>query len=201
MRNFSRLAFAAALLAATGCYTRIEVPVDDGYGGYYGYGGYGYGGYGDTGGSYAGMPCRFLAGEATLTSYTGPGDVSAQVSFEFGSQDPAVTGNDWDLQYEQNVFRVNTVTDDTSFIVDLGDVPLAQVPQSVDPAGYPTGQFGGHDDLQAVVAHTYVVRTLDGSTRQWAAFRVTSLSPGESVGITWVRSADPDALKVPLGCL
>lgn len=156
---------------------------------------------GSGGASYQGVPCKFLHGQATLSSYTNPDNyASSAYSFEFASQDVDVTNNDWDVVYQANRFMVNTITDDASFIVDLGDVALTDVPLTVDPSGFPTGEFGTHDDVQAVVSHTYVVRTVDGDTKQWAAFRILALAPGESVTIAWIRSADPDALKVPVSC-
>jgi hypothetical protein len=96
---------------------------------------------------------------------------------------------------------VNTVVDDASFVVDLGDVALSDVPETVDPASFPAGQFGEHDYVQAVLDHTYVIRTVDGDTNQWAAARVVGLSPGASVTIEWIRSTDPERMIVPTQCL
>lgn len=151
-----------------------------------------------------GTPCKFLRGEVTLTDWGGNQDDGsyneALYSFEFASKDIDVNLNDGDILYSSNMFSVNTVVDDMSFIVDLGDVPLLSVPKTVDPADFPTGNWGEHDDLQAVLDHTYVVRTIDGNTKQWAAFRVLGLAPGESVTIAWIRSSNPDALDVPTQC-
>ncbi|MFO0619224.1 MAG: hypothetical protein U0414_41930 [Polyangiaceae bacterium] len=153
----------------------------------------------------AGTPCKFLHGEVTLYDWNGdPSGGSyndALFSFEFASKDIDVNLNDGDILYSSNMFAVNTVVDDASFIVDLGDVPLTSVPPTIDPSGYPTGNWGEHDDLQAVLDHTYVVRTIDGNTKQWAAFRVLGLAPGESVTIEWIRSSNPDALVLPSQCL
>lgn len=109
--------------------------------------------------------------------------------------------NDGDLLFAENMFDVNTVVDDTSFIVDLGDVPLESVPETLDPDDYAVGNWGEHDAIQALPHHVYVVRTIDGNTRQWAAFRVTSLAPAESVSFDWLRSPDAERLVVPTACL
>lgn len=152
-----------------------------------------------------GIPCRFLSGEATLESWDE--DLSEDdywrvlYSFEFGTNDPEIIRNDGDLQYAANMLVVNTVVDDESFIVDLGDLPLDAVPAEVDATDYPTGNWDEHDYLQAVVHHTYVVRTLDGNTRQWAAFKLTSVAPSERITLTWIRSPDPETLVVPDACL
>lgn len=152
-----------------------------------------------------GTPCKFLHGEVTLLDWDGNQEDGsyndALYSFELASKDIDVNYNDGDILYTSNMFAVNTVVDDQSFIVDLGDVPLTQVPKTVDPADFPTGNWDEHDDLQAVLDHTYVVRTIDGNTDQWAAFRVLGLSPGESVTIEWIRSSNPAALDIPTQCL
>jgi hypothetical protein len=203
------LLLAAALLVS-GCALSVEVPGDSTSGGDTS-GGDGSGGdssstssgstSGGGGGSFQGVPCKYLHGQATLTSYTDPDNyVSSAYSFEMASQDEALTKNDWDVLYENDTFVVNTVGDDVSFIVDLGAVALADVPATVDPSGFPTGQFGEHDAIQAVAAHTYVVRTIDDDTRQYAAFRVVALSPGSSVTMEWMCSTDPETLTIPAGC-
>jgi hypothetical protein len=159
----------------------------------------------DAGLEMYGIPCRFLTGEATLESWDA--DLTedeywrALFSFEFGTNDFDVVRNDADLLYASNMLVVNTVVDDESFIVDLGDLPLDAVPAEVDAADYPTGNWGDHDDLQAVVKHTYVVRTIDGNTRQWAAFKLTSVAPSDKITLTWVRSPSADSLEVPTACL
>ena len=160
------------------------------------------GGPDDPGIAQYGTSCRFLRGSATLESWQGDDSAypASLYSFEFASNELEVVRNDGDVLYEGNMFGVNTVTDDVSFIVDLGDIPLADVPRSIDPNDYPTGNWGDHDWVQAVVHHGYAVRTVDGNTRQWAAFRVIALEPGEQVSFDWIRSPDPDALVYPDAC-
>ena len=147
-----------------------------------------------------GIPCSYLTGDATLTDYDGDNFSSSSFSFEFGTQDSETTLNDYDLTYEGNTFRVNLVTDDNSYIVDLGEVPLQDVPPTVDPSQYDVGAWGEHDSIGAVLGHTYFVRNQDGSGRTTAAFVVTGLEPGVKVSIAWMRSTDPDVMYVPTAC-
>ncbi len=162
---------------------------------------------GDSGGAehaqaIDGIPCKYLHGQATLTSYYGDKDnyASSAFSFEFASQDPAVTKNEFDVQYANDLFIVNMITDDLSFIVDLGNVPFDNVPPTVDPDDYPVGNWGEHDALQAQIHHTYLVRSEDAAGRGMAAFRVQGLEPGIRVTIDWVRSTDPDEMVLPVAC-
>lgn len=191
------------VLGLSGCAAEIDV-LDGGDGQGDGSASTSGGSQGASGSTY-GTPCKFLHGETTLLDWGGDQDDGsyndALYSFEFASKDIEVNHNDGDVLYSGNMFSVNTVVDDVSFIVDLGDVPLLSVPETVDPSEYPTGNWGEHDDIQAVLDHTYVVRTIDGNTNQWAAFRVLGLAPGESVTIEWVRSSNPDALDLPTQCL
>ncbi len=147
-----------------------------------------------------GIPCRFLHGEATLTAYDGSNYSSSAFSFEFATQDPDITNNDYDIVYGPNVFRVNTVTDDVSFIVDLGDIPLADTPPTVELDEHRVGAYGEYDFIDAVLDHTYYVRSVDGTGSLVAAFRVVGLEPGERVTIEWIRSVEPDRMVVPSGC-
>ena len=150
-----------------------------------------------------GTPCNYLHGVVTLPAWDGAVDTypDSVFSFEYGSKDLAIVRNDGDILYSENEFTVNMVVDDTSFIVDLGDIPLVDVPETVDPSLYPTGRFGDHDYIGVVVDHTFIIRTIDSETRQWAAARVTQLSPGASVTIEWLRGMDPEKLEVPTECL
>lgn len=161
-------------------------------------------GSGASNGAGYGTPCKYLRGEVTLHDWDGDQDDGsyndALYSFEFATNDVEVNHNDGDVLYASNMFSVNTVVDDVSFIVDMGGIPLESVPGTVDPAGYPTGNWGEHDDIQAVLDHTYVVRTVDGNTTQWAAFKVLGLAPGDTVTLAWIRSPDPDSLVVPTQC-
>lgn len=159
----------------------------------------------DGGSTIDGASCSALHGRRTLPSWNG--DQSDDVyprslfSFTHDSTDIDVVRNDGDLLYVDNMFSVVTVTDDRSFIVDLGNVPLTAVPETLDPGTFPTGNWGEHDYIQAVLDHTYVVRTEDSETRQWAAFRIVGLAPGNKVTFDWILSTDPERLLVPTPCL
>jgi hypothetical protein len=149
-----------------------------------------------------GTPCAYLHGTTTIQSWTGEASTyqASTFSFEFATNDIAITNNDVDVLYDGNDFVVNTVVDDQSFVVQLGDVPLASVPSYVDPTAFPTGEFDEHDYVQSVLDRTYMVRTIDGDTTQWVAFRVVGLSPGANVTIEWEKSTSPDQMIVPSQC-
>lgn len=155
---------------------------------------------GTTQTSTSGTPCSYLHGRATLTRYTGENYASSAFSFEYGSQDSEVTHNEFDVLYQGNLFQVNMVTDDVSFIVDLGNVGWDEVPEMVDPEEFPLGNWGEHDAIQAYLGHMYFVRSVDSAGRGVAAFRVVGLEPGVRVTIDWVRSVHPDRFEVPAGC-
>jgi hypothetical protein len=149
----------------------------------------------------SGIPCPYLHGQANLTDYQLGVYASSAFSFRFASQDPTVTRNDFDVLYEGDMFLVNMVTDDRSFIVDLGAITLRETPATVDPGSFPLGNWGEHDAIGAQLEHTYFVRSVDGSGRHVAAFRVTGLEPGRRVSLEWVRSTDPDVMVFPQHCL
>ncbi|MFH2006751.1 MAG: hypothetical protein ABI333_09215 [bacterium] len=108
--------------------------------------------------------------------------------------------NDWDLLFgndqdpELDLFTVNMVTDDRSFIVDLGIVDLRELPETVDPDDFPTGVFGEHDDLPVHVGHVYVIRTVDSDTVQYAVVKVLAHELNHSVQLDWYRSWEPNRL-------
>ncbi|MBX3189636.1 MAG: hypothetical protein KF819_21600 [Labilithrix sp.] len=147
-------------------------------------------------------PCAYLYGRASMTSRRGHDDyASSSFSFEYASQDAELTRNEFDVQYAGNLFIVNMITDDRSFIVDLGKIALRDVPRTVDPSEHPVGQWGEHDAIQAHLDHTYFVRSVDGAGRFVSAFRVIDLEPGRRVDIEWIRSTEADVMVPPLACL
>lgn len=155
---------------------------------------------GGTTGTAEGTPCRLLHGTATLTSYDGANYASSAFSFEYASQDANLTHNEFDVLYLADMFVVNTVTDDRSFLVDLGEIAWEQIPSWVEVEQYPVGQWGEHDALQAQFHHMYFVRNEDGAGRGVAAFRVIGLEPGVRVTIEWVRSLSTDQMVLPTAC-
>jgi hypothetical protein len=147
-----------------------------------------------------GMPCNTLHGFATLTEYDGDNYASSAFSFEYASQDAEVTYNEFDVLYEGNWFRVNTVTDDQSTIADLGPIPLSEVPAWAEPGDYPVGRWGEHEAIEAYLNHTYFVHSVDGAGELVSAFTVVGLEPGVKVSIEWIRSTAPDEMIVPTHC-
>jgi len=147
-------------------------------------------------------------GTAFLTARTLWDDYeAATVSFERGTTwDDGYVYNDWDLLFgndyepEEDLFSVNMVVDDESVIVDLGDVTMCEVPLVVNPDDYAVGMYGTHDNIPVRLGHTYVVRTVDGNTRQVAAFTVQTHDLNYFVSIAWYRSPDPDRFIPPTEC-
>jgi hypothetical protein len=130
---------------------------------------------------------------------------AATLSMEHASE--ADAHNDWDLEFGNDQepgadwFTVNMVVDDRSFVVDVGALAsAADAPEVVDPTEHMVGAFGAADDIPVVVGHTYVVRTLDDSTRQYAIVRVLAHVPDDHVDLRWCRSPDPDRFVPPPGC-
>jgi len=145
-------------------------------------------------------------GTSTLTARTTYDDYQgATLSVEHGVvTDDGRVRNDWDLLFgndqdpARDHFTVNMVTDDRSFIVDLGNIPLEQVPHNLSPADYAIGLYGEHDEVGVHCGHVYVIRTVDSDTVQYAAVKVLAHDLNHSVTLRWYRSSDPGRLVLPL---
>lgn len=144
-----------------------------------------------------------FAGLATLRPHTTDTDyLDSVVSFEHATTlDDGTVGNDWDLSLDgaDLLLRVNTVTDDRSWIVDLGPISVEDIPEDVIPTQYERGRYGAYDELPAVLEHVYLVHNVDSDTNQYAAFRVVALEPGASATLQWFRSKEPDRFVFPRG--
>ena len=148
-----------------------------------------------------------FAGEDTLYARTTYANYeNATISFQWAPvKDTELTRNDWDLLFgndqdaQADIFTVNTVTDDRSWIVDLGSIPMDAVPTTVSLSSYPTGAWGGHDNIPVVLEHVYLVHTVDGDTDQYAAFRVAAYLPDQQVTLQWYRSAVSGGFVLPRG--
>lgn len=145
-------------------------------------------------------------GEATLFDPQGGGGASG-LSVEWGTTDGSRVSGDFDLVYGDDLeerldrFRVGVDTDDVGWIVDLGPIDAVDaVPFTVDPQSYPTGPDGAHDDLQVVVGHVYLIRTVDADSALWSVVRVTDHVVDDHVTVHWCRSADPQGFVAPRGC-
>ncbi|MEW5742386.1 MAG: hypothetical protein AB1938_25945 [Myxococcota bacterium] len=127
-------------------------------------------------------------GEVTLRPHVDEDTyLRSVVSFQYavGGEGVDITNNDWDVSLAGNdVFRVNTVTDDSSCIQDLGAIAIADAPEQLTEC---------HDFLQVVEGHVYLVRTEDEDTRQHAVFGVIHHAAGRETTLRWFRSPDPDA--------
>lgn len=142
---------------------------------------------------------KLTSGTITLLCRTKHKDYEkATFSFERGIRDDPqrVTRNDWDLLFDDDVFRVLMVTDDRSVIVDLGEKEFADITEL--PAFPPWNE---REAVQAVarVGHAYAVRTLDRDSEHVSVFRVTDLIVRDRCTIEWVnwQRADGPELKLP----
>lgn len=155
-------------------------------------------------------PCMARCGVSTLEARTAFDNYeAATISFKYATvTEDGQVNNDWDLLFGndqdpgRDLFSVNTVTDDRSFIVDLGDlVTICDLPEQISDLGkYAVGDHGEHDDLPVHLDHLYLIRNVDTSTRQYAAVQVLSHSLNSTVQIRWYRSPDPERFLPPAGC-
>ena len=92
-----------------------------------------------------GVTVANAAGTVSLTARSSCADqdagyLLATYSFQHATADVAIAGNDWDVLYGNDqdpaadFFTVNTVVDDESYIVDLGEIAFRDVPATIDPA-------------------------------------------------------------------
>lgn len=128
----------------------------------------------------------------------------ATFSFERGIRDDPteLVRNDWDLLFEGGRFEVNTVVDDHSLLVDLGEVGLNSLPETeivgleATVASQASEQLnplreGSSHDRQAVeVGHSYFVWTRDRETDLAAAFEVVEWDRGERCLLDWYATSD-----------
>ena len=98
---------------------------------------------------------------------------------------------------------MNTVVDDRSFIVDLGELPFRDAPATIDPLTIPPqtvvnmGDVSKDDVRQrdyvpVVEGHVYWVRTADDDSRLITLVGVQKHVPGQSVTLAWFRSKEAD---------
>ncbi|MBL8921676.1 MAG: hypothetical protein JNJ54_22645 [Myxococcaceae bacterium] len=153
------------------------------------------------------------AGTLTLTARSAGPDSdgaywSAAASFEHGgiSGSDKLTGNDWDLLFGNDpdpsgdLFDVNTVTDDRSFIVDLGERPLRDAPETVNPDAFPAQRgtiavdaaVQAHSGAKVAEGHVYWVRTNDSNSSLVTLVGVQKHVKNQSVTIAWFRSKEAD---------
>lgn len=136
----------------------------------------------------------------------------ASASFEQGGVTGSIeqSNNDWDLLFGNNkgndqvdLFQVNTVVDDRSFIVDLGELPFREAPATIDPLTIPPqtmvnmGDVAKDDVRQrdyvpVVEGHVYWVRTADDDSRLITLVGVQKHVRGQSVTLAWFRSKEAD---------
>ena len=147
----------------------------------------------------SGMPCSSLRGTTTLGLRRAHGWPACAFSFRFASRDPQITQNSYDVEFD-DYFMIDLVVGDHGYLVDLGDVALANLPKTVDPSLFPLGKYGDHDALDVTLNHTYFTRIQRTAGNTLAAFRVVELSATDHAKIEWVRSPDADTMVVPTAC-
>ena len=106
----------------------------------------------------------------------------ATYSFEHATRDDpdGVVRNDWDLEFQGRQFNVRMVTDDTSEIVDLGEMSWADV-----AGGGPLPQrYAWTAPVHAF--HVYLVRTRDSESALTTLLRVKALDPDLHVALEWI---------------
>jgi hypothetical protein len=124
----------------------------------------------------------------------------ATFSFEHGVRDDptGAVRNDWDLHFSQGRFRVCTVVDDSSRIVDLGATSIEavalrdaeQLANDLRAALLEQELAGTADHLPVRVGHTYFVWTLDSDSDVASLFEVVHDEPGERCVLEWCSTAD-----------
>jgi len=136
---------------------------------------------------------------------------NSAVSFERGGATGGVekTNNDWDLVFgndhdlRSDLFGVNTVSDDRSFIIDLGEISFRDAPAELDPLKFavqkqvnlgdiPTDDVRHRDQIPVIEGHVYWVRTSDADSKLVTLVGVQEHVVNESVTLVWFRSKDPD---------
>ncbi|MEQ1566063.1 MAG: hypothetical protein ABMA64_10535 [Myxococcota bacterium] len=155
-----------------------------------------------------GAPEVPAVGESRLGHRSVYGYELATLSIEYGRvRDDEDVRNDWDLQFGMasdptvDWFSVNMVTDDRSFLVDLGPVTdPAEVPLTLDPEDEEIEAYAAPDDLVVIEGHSYLVRTLDDDTTQWALVEVLAYEFGQTADLRWCRSDNPELFVAPAGC-
>lgn len=139
-------------------------------------------------------------GDVTLYDRQRYGYDAAVLSMEHATViDDGTVNNDWDLLFGNDTeehldrFTVNMVTDDQSFIVDLGIIDsLDQIPETIEPADFLNGPGGVQDNLLVLEDHVYLVRTKDADTCQYAMVQVRKHVVDDHVKLHWCRSLEPD---------
>jgi len=153
--------------------------------------------------------CVPRCGTATLMARTTFDDYeAATISFRHATvEEDGQVNNNWDLLFgndqdpDRDLFAVNMVTDDRSFIVDLGELAsICDAPSTVDLRSQPTGAFGDHDDIPVTLDHMYLIRNSDSQGEQYALVQVLGHATNRAVTLRWYRSPTSDRFTPPAAC-
>ena len=108
----------------------------------------------------------------------------ANYSFYYMTQDSNITYNNYEIQFGNggNTFHVNMVTDDVSFIIDLGkDKSCDEIASSGEGTGALSAanvdirDYIGQNSVEAVEGHCYLSINNDSDTSIITLFRVKKL--------------------------
>lgn len=117
----------------------------------------------------------------------------ATFSFEHGTRDDrGLVRNDWDVEFGNpgDDLHVRTVTDDESWIWDIGEADFdGFVVQDLTRA-----QRMKQERVTAVAGHVYVIHTVDSETNSWSKFKVLEATPGTSMIFRWEVISDPKSV-------
>jgi hypothetical protein len=135
--------------------------------------------------------------------YNGGDYVTAAYSFRYMSQDFQKTQNNWEILFEAredftDYFRVNTVTDDRSYIYDLGERNCADMRGSISMIARPlvinaayvsrTATFGNvTDNVPVIEGHCYFSDNEDRDGQVQTLFHVASHIKSKSVVIDQIQ--------------
>lgn len=118
-------------------------------------------------------------------------------SFAYGTHDSSITRNNYEIQYGNggNTIHVNMVTDDLSFIADLGAKKSCdEIAKSGDgklgalsAAGVDIRDYSAQNSVEAVVGHCYVAVNNDSDSSLITLFQVKSMIPNDRIEIDQVH--------------
>ncbi|MEQ1632373.1 MAG: sigma-70 family RNA polymerase sigma factor, partial [Planctomycetota bacterium] len=139
-----------------------------------------------------------------LTRYGNYEDSAFSFELAYGGRDRKgkdKARGDYEVGLSNDSLRVNLVTDDTSLLVDLGEVPLldlvridleapAKLVQTAAEAFFGKREAQRGNYLSAVHGHTYFVWTQDTNSDGVAVFEIVERSPGEQCVLEWYWTED-----------
>jgi hypothetical protein len=122
---------------------------------------------------------------------------NACYSFAYGTHDSSITGNNYEIQYGNggNTIHVNMVTDDLSFIIDLGKKKSCdEIAKSGDgslgsltAAGIDIRDYTAQHSVEAVANHCYLAINNDSDSSLITLFQVKTVIPNDRIEINQIH--------------